>query len=121
MLNDSQIDELWRRLEHMGLGLVRRRLAQGVFGSAKLPLVEEWLRQQERDDSAGIPPAKSGSVIFLSHADADRERWRLMTRTLVLAGEGTGSVIASGSAPSQSAPLEEGTEARPAIRLAAPG
>lgn len=43
--------EFWEKLENEGEDTVRRRLAEGVYGAKKKPLVEEWLKKKdfERD------------------------------------------------------------------------
>jgi hypothetical protein len=43
----SAQDELWAKLEALGEDAVRLRLAQGVYGERKKPLVVEWLRRRE--------------------------------------------------------------------------
>ena len=40
-------DELWAGLEVDGEQTVRVKLAQGLYGRNKGPLVEEWLRRKE--------------------------------------------------------------------------
>ena len=40
-------DELWAGLESDGEDTVRIKLAQGLYGQNKRPLVQEWLRQNE--------------------------------------------------------------------------
>ena len=40
-------DELWAGLESDGEDTVRIKLAQGLYGQNKRPLVKEWLRQNE--------------------------------------------------------------------------
>ena len=40
-------EELFKKLDEAGEKEVREKLAQGVYGAAKVGLVQEWLRQQE--------------------------------------------------------------------------
>jgi len=48
-------DELWPTLDATGEGEVRKKLAQGVYGRQKIPLVKAWLdrKDRERADAAG--------------------------------------------------------------------
>lgn len=41
------VTEFWEKLEHEGESTVRRRLAEGVYGAQKRPLVEEWLKKKD--------------------------------------------------------------------------
>lgn len=45
-------DQILVALEAMGDAEARRRLASGVFGPRKRPLVEEWLRSRDAASSA---------------------------------------------------------------------
>ncbi|MBK8016115.1 MAG: hypothetical protein IPK20_04935 [Betaproteobacteria bacterium] len=46
MIPDAE--ELFAKLEQEGEPTVRTRLAQGVYGQQKTPLVIEWLHQKEQ-------------------------------------------------------------------------
>ncbi len=39
--------ELYPKLEKLGPAEVRRKLAGGEFGAAKVPIIEEWLQSHE--------------------------------------------------------------------------
>jgi len=41
-------EELWPTLESLGEAEVRKRLAQGVYGEQKTPVIQEWLATKER-------------------------------------------------------------------------
>lgn len=41
-------DEIWPKLDELGADEVRKRLAMGVYGEHKIPVIEEWLRRQDR-------------------------------------------------------------------------
>jgi hypothetical protein len=41
-------DELWPKLDADGEDKVREKLAQGVYGQQKIPLVNEWLARKDR-------------------------------------------------------------------------
>jgi hypothetical protein len=48
-------DELWAKLEKTGESEVRIKLASGVYGKWKIPLIEEWLRRkQERGSKMSV-------------------------------------------------------------------
>ena len=40
-------EELWPTLESLGEAEVRKRLAQGVYGEQKIPVIREWLATKE--------------------------------------------------------------------------
>ena len=44
----TNAEELFAKLEQEGEPTVRTRLAQGVYGQQKTPLVIEWLHQKEQ-------------------------------------------------------------------------
>ena len=44
-------DKLWAELEATGESDVRIKLASGVYGSWKVPLIKEWLRRKEERSS----------------------------------------------------------------------
>jgi hypothetical protein len=44
-------DKLWEKLEKTGESEVRIKLATGVYGEWKIPLIEEWLRRKQNRSS----------------------------------------------------------------------
>lgn len=44
----TDIDEFWKKLDDLGEGEVRKRLAQNVYGQEKVKFVNEWLRLKEK-------------------------------------------------------------------------
>ena len=44
--------ELFPKLEAEGEDAIREKLAQGVYGERRIPLVKEWLEQKSRTRSA---------------------------------------------------------------------
>jgi len=78
----SNKDEFYTKLESTGEKSVREKLAQGVYGSEKIPLINEWLRQQEEKR---IEEATSRANLAASRAEeATIEQLRL-TRSAVRA------------------------------------
>lgn len=51
MITDK--DKFFAKLEAIGEQTVREKLAQGVYGQGKIPLIEEWLRQLDASRSEG--------------------------------------------------------------------
>lgn len=43
----SNDEDLWAKLDTLGEDQVRLRVAKGIYGKSKLPLVSEWLRRRE--------------------------------------------------------------------------
>ena len=62
--------EFWEKLEQEGEGTVRRRLAEGVYGVKKQPLVEEWLKK--KDFERGIARHED---LFIVAKSAKRAAW----------------------------------------------
>ena len=45
-------DELWPKLDRLGLDEVRKRRAQDVYGQRKQPVVDEWIEREEEKQNA---------------------------------------------------------------------
>ena len=60
-------EELWQKLDQIGLDEVRKKKAEGVYGEKKLPLVDEWIHRCESKDGLGEAHAMlPGMVSWLS-------------------------------------------------------
>lgn len=49
------INELWQKLDLIGVEEVRIKKAEGVFGEKKLALVNEWIYRQESKNGLKVP------------------------------------------------------------------
>ncbi|HKJ62147.1 MAG TPA: SPFH domain-containing protein [Hyphomicrobiales bacterium] len=67
---DSEVDNLWKKLDALGLDEVRKRLAMGVFGRRKKLVVEEWIRRNEAiplNDTSKIDIRNTENIITTRH------------------------------------------------------
>ena len=61
-------EQLWRSLSEAGEKKVLENLTQKIYGEAKIPLVEEWLDQQEASRHAIHVTAQAGRPLSGSHS-----------------------------------------------------
>lgn len=58
-------NELWPKLDKLGVDQVRQKIAMGVFSKSKIPLIEEWLRIKSEEKEAvthSINPSASETL-----------------------------------------------------------
>ena len=57
-------EELWQKLDQIGLDEVRKKKAEGVYGEKKLPLVNEWIHRYESKGGLIVPQDPIRELLF---------------------------------------------------------